>query len=434
VVAEANRLLAYAEDPDAAHRFTAVGDELYAMALVTLGTAELWAFQAGEAERHLDQGVALARQIGRPWLEVSGLAHGAWAASFRSIALAAERSTQAIGLAEEHGWSQEPIVGVAYAALGAIRVWQLRLDEAQELLARAERALRAEAEPAAGVVLHQVRGMLELARDRDADALDAFRIAEKLAGLLVKAYPRSTPMRAFLVRALVRLGENDRAGATLAETDGEERATGDMRIALAVLRLAQHNPRAATTALGTVLDGSAQTPQPVWQIEALLLDAIARHALSDPVAGNALERALDLAEPDGVVFPFLLHPAPELLRRHARDGTAHPGLISRVLSLFPGPQEHGGAAALPVADGSPDRIVLSAGALPEPLTGSETRILRYLVTTHLAAPEIARELFVSVNTIRTHMRHIYEKLGVHRRSEAADRARALGLFAHSPRS
>jgi LuxR family transcriptional regulator, maltose regulon positive regulatory protein len=56
-----------------------------ALALVTLGAAELWALQPAEAERHLEQGVALARRIGRPWLELSGLAHGAWAASFRLI-------------------------------------------------------------------------------------------------------------------------------------------------------------------------------------------------------------------------------------------------------------------------------------------------------------------------------------------------------------
>jgi hypothetical protein len=53
------------------------------------------------------------------------------------------------------------------------------------------------------------------------------------------------------------------------------------------------------------------------------------------------------------------------------------------------------------------------------------------LATDLAAPEIASELFVSVNTIRTHIRHIYAKLGAHCRAEAIERARALGLAAHS---
>jgi ATP/maltotriose-dependent transcriptional regulator MalT len=71
------------------------------------------------------------------------------------------------------------------------------------------------------------------------------------------------------------------------------------------------------------------------------------------------------------------------------------------------------------------------GHLPEPLSQAETRVLRFLQTS-LSAPEIARELYVSVNTVRTHMRHLYDKLGAHRRLEALDRARALGLLAPIP--
>jgi DNA-binding CsgD family transcriptional regulator len=67
----------------------------------------------------------------------------------------------------------------------------------------------------------------------------------------------------------------------------------------------------------------------------------------------------------------------------------------------------------------------------DPLTDGEIRVLRYLPT-HLTAPEIARQLFLSVHTVTTHMRHIYAKLGVHRRHEAVDRARALGLLALIP--
>jgi ATP/maltotriose-dependent transcriptional regulator MalT len=63
----------------------------------------------------------------------------------------------------------------------------------------------------------------------------------------------------------------------------------------------------------------------------------------------------------------------------------------------------------------------------QPLTDTETRILRYLPT-NLAVPEIAGELCVSVNTIRTHTRQIFAKLGAHRRSEAVERARAVGLL------
>jgi LuxR family transcriptional regulator, maltose regulon positive regulatory protein len=70
--------------------------------------------------------------------------------------------------------------------------------------------------------------------------------------------------------------------------------------------------------------------------------------------------------------------------------------------------------------------------LAEPLSQSEMRVLRYLPT-NLSAGEIARELSVSVTTIRTHMRHLFTKLDAHRRTEAVTRARALGLLAQSSR-
>jgi len=62
------------------------------------------------------------------------------------------------------------------------------------------------------------------------------------------------------------------------------------------------------------------------------------------------------------------------------------------------------------------------------LTHGEARVLRYLPT-NLSAREIAGELYLSVNTIKTHQRHLYQKLGARSRSQAVNRARALGLLA-----
>ena len=87
-------------------------------------------------------------------------------------------------------------------------------------------------------------------------------------------------------------------------------------------------------------------------------------------------------------------------------------------------------AAGPLAAVPPPAV--SPEQLPEPLSQAEARVLRFLQTS-LSAPEIARELYVSVNTVRTHTRHLYDKLGAHRRLEALDRARALGLLAPVPR-
>jgi LuxR family maltose regulon positive regulatory protein len=265
--------------------------------------------------------------------------------------------------------------------------------------------------------MHRARGVLELARGRDAEALAAFQAAERLGGRLTAPHMLLTPARASVLHALVRLGEVERAEQELAALGERDRGHGEMRIAAAVLRLAQDDPRAATTAVAPVLDGSAPVVWSAWLIEAFLLEAIARDALGDPgAAGRALERALDLAEPDGVLLWFLLHPAPGLLQRHARYRTAHAALIADILSLL------AGQAPAP-----------SAGPPPplEPLSDSEIRVLRYLPT-NLPAPQIASELHVSHNTVRTHMRHLYAKLGTHRRSEAVERGRALGLLAPSP--
>src|SRR5262249_6026123 len=81
------------------------------------------------------------------------------------------------------------------------------------------------------------------------------------------------------------------------------------------LRLAQDDPRAAMVAVAPVLDGSAPLVWPAWLVEAFLLEAIARDSLGDAgAADRALERALDLAEPDGALLWFLLHPVPGLLQ------------------------------------------------------------------------------------------------------------------------
>jgi LuxR family transcriptional regulator, maltose regulon positive regulatory protein len=394
-----------------------LGEDLRALTLVTLGIAEVWAFRFKDANQHLEQGVALARRIGRPYLELTALAHGAELAALRSYSRGAQRSKQAIDLARQHGWSDEPFVAVAYTVLGGAMVSQGRLAEGERWLGHAARTLRPDVEPAVGIHLHYARGGLEMARGRHTDAIAAFRAARRLAQTLVTPHTLAAPMRAHMLQALVLVGETGRAERSLAELDPREHAGGEMRNAIGLLRLAQHDPLGATAALAPVLDGSVRV-HPVWVVAAALLEAIARDELGDPAAAErAIERALDLAKPDLMLFPFLAYPAPALLERHARDCAKHTALVTEILSLLPGrPGGSGGYGGM---------------APPQPLSQGETRVLRYLPT-NLSAPEIARELSVSVNTVRTHIRHVCGKLGVHGRTEAVTLARALGLLAPSP--
>jgi LuxR family transcriptional regulator, maltose regulon positive regulatory protein len=417
------------------------GDGAVGLRALSLGIAEMWALRFEDAERHLTQGVALARQIGRPYLEFTGLAHGAHAMLlFRPEASRPEQARQAIELAERHGWGEEPLAGMAYAQLGIVLLYQGRLEEAEPWLERAERTLRAEAEPAAGMSLRYARAVLELARGRYREALAAFGGAGKLAATLAGPHTCVTSMRSRMLQALVRAGQAGRAGQVLAELGEDERASAQMRTAVAALRLAAGDPRAAADALAPVLDGSVCGIRRVRMVTALLLEARARDALGDQAtAGRVLERALDITASHGIVLPFLLDPAPALLERHRRHRTAHPALISQILDLLPrptllparheGPAGHGEMASSRARAGAAG----SALRLAEPLSQGEMRVLRYMPT-NLSTPEIARELSLSVHTIRTHIRHVCGKLGAHGRTQAVARARGLGLLAPSGRT
>jgi len=407
--AEAERLLAPAEAAEPQQ--LELGDELRALALLNRGIAALVSLRLDVAEQHLDEGIALARRIERPYLELTGLAYSTLLACSRSYELVVQRARQTVELAERHGWGEEPVVGLAYTTLGGARLGQGRPEEAERWLARSEPTLRAEVEPVARLAFHDFRGVLELATGRYEEALVSFRTAERVGALL--AAPPATP-RSHTLQALVKMGDLEGAEADLPEIDEHQRDSGTLVISLAMLRLARRDPEAATAALARVLDGSAPVV-PFSMVQALLLEAIARDELDNgDAAARALERALELAEPDSGLLPFLLHPAPVLLERHRRR-SAHAVLIFEILDMLGG------------ANRSEQR---EPESLCEPLTHGELRVLRYLPT-NLTQPEIADELSVSVNTVNRHISHVYTKLGAHRRGEAVERARALGLLAPS---
>jgi LuxR family transcriptional regulator, maltose regulon positive regulatory protein len=153
-----------------------------------------------------------------------------------------------------------------------------------------------------------------------------------------------------------------------------------------------------------------------WFVQSLLVEAIVRDEAGEVMAGeDALERALELAAHDRVLVPFLVDPVPELLERHARHHTAYADHISEILELRAGLE---GTAARQAPE-----------SLPEPLTDSETRVLR-LLDTDLTKREIGNELCLSVNTVKTHVKHLYAKLNVSTRRQAVERTRALGLLTY----
>ena len=125
------------------------------------------------------------------------------------------------------------------------------------------------------------------------------------------------------MHALVRLGETERAGQFLAGLGEQDRDRGEIRIAAAALRLAQGDPHAALAALAPVLDGSAPRDLADWLARRTCWRRSPGTRSATPAPPTrALERALDLAEPDGVLLPFLLYPARAC--SSAMPGTAPP--------------------------------------------------------------------------------------------------------------
>jgi LuxR family transcriptional regulator, maltose regulon positive regulatory protein len=417
VAEEARELQAMAEVADAAQ--PGLGTDLSALALISLGSTELWVTASADAEGCLERGIALARQSGRPYLEFTGLAYQASHEYYHSHARAADRGRQAVELAERHGWTGDPAVGIACSVVGFVLVLQGQPDAAEPWVQRAERTLTADTQPAAVLVIRYIRGTLEMERDHDATALAALEAGELLVRRIAGQHRFAGRNRALLVHALVRLGQTERAWQFLAGLGEQDRERGEIRIAAAALQLAQGDPRAALAALAPVQELLvAEDYWGLWRSRADVLEAMARDALGDPdAAGAALERALDLSERSGDLTPFLLYPASGLLERHARRRTAHPALIADILSLL------AGRTPAPPPAGPPPPL--------EPLSNSEIRVLRYLPT-NLPASQIAGELYVSVHTVKAHMKHLYAKLGTHTRAEAVARARALGLLAPSP--
>ena len=137
----------------------ALGSDLRAVALGNLGTAEAWSLappDALDAERHLREGADLAREIGRPYLEVGCLAQLGFASLvLHSFATTQQRCREAIALAERYGWGAEPVIAPALIMLAATLIWTGEFDEGERWLRRTERALQTYIGPDITLLLHQ---------------------------------------------------------------------------------------------------------------------------------------------------------------------------------------------------------------------------------------------------------------------------------------
>jgi LuxR family maltose regulon positive regulatory protein len=207
----------------------------------------------------------------------------------------------------------------------------------------------------------------------------------------------------------------EEARSSLAGAPPLRAAAGEIRNAAAVIALESSEPDAALAQLSDVLDRRAPIIYDFTLVEAHLLAAHAYRMLGNEAElESSVEKALGLAERERLILPFVMTGARELLGKLSRHTTAHAALLFEIVDILDGSPPGSGGLSMPA------RSELSA---------TELRVLRYLPT-NLSRSDIARELYVSVNTVNTHVRNIYSKLGAGSRTEAVERARQLRLLAH----
>jgi LuxR family maltose regulon positive regulatory protein len=264
------------------------------------------------------------------------------------------------------------------------------------------------------VLLHMVTGQSHAARGRHQAALEGFAAGAQAQSLLTGVHAFATPVVGWLAATQARLGMADDARETLAGFSAEPGPIGFIDNARAMICMAEGDAAGALDVLRDVRDVTPPTGPAFTLVETHLLAGLAHLELGDRhAAAAAAEAALAAAEPDRLIFPFVMTGAGDLVDALPRNETAHGALLADIAELLRG-------GAVPSVDS--ERL-----SQPAELTPSELRVLRYLPT-NLTRPEIASELYITLNTVNTHIRNIYTKLGTRDRSTTVGRARELRLL------
>jgi LuxR family maltose regulon positive regulatory protein len=390
------------------------GRERRALALLNLGIVETWTGTPRRARGAFEDALALARHSGCRYLEFSALGPLALLEAMNgALRRAADLGHEAVGLAQRHGWLRLPASAAAHCALAICAYQHNAMARAGEYLDAADAAARGSRDRPVLAVADLTRALVALrygdveraqrAVSRARQDVADWRVPVRIAALLSA------------VDADVLLAAGRGADALRAADEARRLGWGEAALVQAKLALSDGDPARALELTADGLSGSPRMLRPSTAIELRALSAVASHQRgNDDVALELVEQALSLAEPEGYLSPFLAVGAPlrELLVRRIRAGTAHRSLAGEL-----------GEALDPQVAGLPER---RTALLLEPLSDRETAVLRYLPTA-LSKAEIASEMFVSVNTVKTHMKNIYRKLDVTDRAHAVRRARTLHL-------
>jgi LuxR family transcriptional regulator, maltose regulon positive regulatory protein len=377
--------------------------------LIVLGNAGMAAFWTGEpveAEKHLLAAVDYDRSSGITRPHLNAAAHLALLRCEQGDLDAAQARAQAVvEQATDAGWTVSVQVVAAYLTLAWVALdrddhpdadgWFARIAEVEAIMPEPHIQLTAAA-------------LTALRRADAGDPMGALSDLRLTTARLAGNTPPALTDRLAHVEAelLCRVGDIEQAKQVLAGLHGPPTAASAR--SLARLSLSAADPATAEQALAPFPNDGATVR---GQVEGAILRSIIAAPHDHATALSQLDSALLAAAPLGMRRPFLIHAAAlrELLNARIEAGTAAAAFAVDLMRRMSGQNSRPPAT------------------LAEPLTDREQQVLRYLAST-LSNAEIASELYLSINTVKTHQRMIYRKLGADGRRDAVRRAKELRLL------
>ena len=394
-----------------------------ARVLAARGTVALCSGHLDQAAGLLASAVAVATASGAEHERADGLGHLALVEAGRgrlgrAAELAAEAgqaaraipATGALPAGEPRPPAGGPSPAAALVALAWVHLEHYELAEARSLLKQADAALGAGPDKLVGALACLVAAGCALAEGSAAAARQ--NVARARSGWSVPAWPGRKLILAE-ARARVAAGDIRAALAAAGQAGGDDAA--EAAVMLARAWAAAGDSARARQALEPVLAARGGVPE-LLRLQARLVDAQLSYGRGDPAGGRrSLAAALRLAEREQLRLPFILERGwiGPVLRHDPGLAAAHRRLLT------PAP----GAGRLPARPGLPGQVPV----LIEPLTAREQEVLRRF-SGMLNTAEVATEMYISVNTVKTHLKSIYRKLAATHRSEAIRRARQLNLI------
>ncbi len=396
-----------------------------------LGLAYLYSGDIEPATRAFEEAIRVSKKMGD--LNISVLAR-CYLADLSMLQGRVHESKalyeQALDAAVDDQGQRQPIAGMALIGLGLMELERYDLEAATRYLTEGIELVEKWGEAGA------INGYIGLARVRQAQgdeqgALEAIQTAQRLAERFDAMDLDDITVALCRARLWIAQGnieattrwieerglDKDLSLETLKE---EIRTTPSLYRfieypTLALARIAQDRPGDALSVLRPLLRAAEDAGWVTYCIEVLALESLALQAQGDVAqALAALKRALSLAQPGGFAHIFVEKGAPmaRLLYQAAERGIT-PEYAGRLLAAFP-------------ASEAPAPFRETPAEMVEPLSEREREVLQ-LIAEGLSNREIAQKLFLSVSTVKVHTYNIYGKLGVHSRTQAVAKARALGI-------